>query len=37
MSSHSAELHAWRFLVAARWTSAAISIDTPEAPNAHTE
>jgi|SRR5829696_329504 len=28
MSSHSAELHAWRFVVAERWISAAISIDT---------
>ena len=28
MSSHSAELHAWRFPVAERWISAAITIDT---------
>jgi hypothetical protein len=27
MSSHSAELHAWRFLVDERWISAAISIE----------
>ncbi len=28
MSSQSAELHAWRFLVAEPWISAAITIDT---------
>jgi hypothetical protein len=27
MSSHSAELYAWRFVVDERWISAAISIE----------
>ena len=27
MSSHSAELHAWRLLVDERWVSVAISIE----------